>query len=459
MIQKIISLLINTQTGIFNIVTRIKEKTAAIFHKKIGQNPLWRGAFVIGSGTAIAQIITLFTTPIITRMYNPADFGILGVFSSILTILAVIASLRYEFAIPIPKNSSKAAHLVILCFILVLVIGIGLTICLLFISDPLLSLLNYQPMTPYVWLIIIGFFGVGILQILTYWAIRQRDYIRITHTKINQSIGGSLTKILLGFFTGGPIGLIIGYLISNVAGIWTFTKALLEKDSEHFEKISLDEIKKLAREYLEFPLLTAPATLINSISLQLPVFFLSFMYEIQVVGWYTLAYSVMMLPSILIANSITQVFYGEAARNVRENPGLLKQLQTDTTKKLLFIAIPAIGIPSLLAPWLFPVFFGDLWTNAGWYCIPLSLIALSNFIVSPINKLVIYGFNNWNFYWNILRVVAVFGGFYIAIQFNLEPMITLFIFGFVTLVLQGLLWILNFRAINHLIEKNYRQFC
>jgi O-antigen/teichoic acid export membrane protein len=453
-IKKFISIKI---TRIGNIINNAKDKTATLILEKFDPTPLWRGALVIGSGTAIAQLITVITTPIITRLYNPADFGILGVYSAILTILVVIASLRYEFAIPLPKSSWKAANLLILCLVLILVIGVLLTISLFFISDLLFSFLNYQSIAPYFWLIIIGFFGMGIYQALVYWAIRQRDYIRITRTKINQSFGGSLSKILLGIFYVGPIGLIIGYLVSNIAGIWTFTRAIREKDSEHFKKISLPEIKEVAREYIEFPLYTVPGTLINAISLQIPIFILSFMYDIQVVGWYSLAYGVMMLPSVLIANSITQAFYGEAAKNVRENPLLLKNLQIDTTKKLLFIAIPAIGIPSLLAPWLFPILFGSVWINAGWYCLPLSLVAFSNFIVSPTNKLVIYGFNNWNLYWNITRIVAIMVGFYIAFQLNLPPISTLLIFGFITLLLQGLLLVLNFCAIDTLVKKRNQQ--
>ncbi len=48
---------------------------------------------------------------------------------------------------------------------------------------------------------------------------------------------------------------------------------------------------KNAKRYIQFPLYSFPAGIINAIALQLPVFMLSAIYGLSVVGMYTFAYS------------------------------------------------------------------------------------------------------------------------------------------------------------------------
>ena len=94
------------------------------------------------TGTTIAQVITILAAPAITRLYSPEAFEILAIFTSITSILGVIACLRYEMAIMLPKTNEEAANLLGLCLLCVAVVS-GLTVpALYFGGDALLSLLK-----------------------------------------------------------------------------------------------------------------------------------------------------------------------------------------------------------------------------------------------------------------------------------------------------------------------------
>ena len=94
------------------------------------------------SGTAFAQIITILASPILTRLYSPEAFGFLAIFISITSIIGVIACMRYELAIMLPKSDEKAANLLALCLLSVVAIS-GLTVpALYFGSDAIISLLK-----------------------------------------------------------------------------------------------------------------------------------------------------------------------------------------------------------------------------------------------------------------------------------------------------------------------------
>ena len=65
-------------------------------------------------GTTIAQAIPIIISPILTRIYSPEEFGSLILFMSIVSILSVIVSLRYEKAIVQPLSDEDAISLVVI---------------------------------------------------------------------------------------------------------------------------------------------------------------------------------------------------------------------------------------------------------------------------------------------------------------------------------------------------------
>jgi len=409
---------------------------------------LWRGAFMMGSGAAIAQGIGILTLPIITRLYSPSDFGILGLFISALAILLVFTSLRYEFAIPLPKSESTTLNLVALCISLMIIICALLSIIILIFGNYFAALFNIQAIMPYFWLILIGLLGSGTYQILNYWATRQRDYAAITHTRINQSISGAISKIALGAVTAGPFGLLIGQIFSSAAGIGTLGKKFWKVHKDNLHDISIKKMKHVGREYWSFPVFSVPAQLVSSIGLQLPVIALSIIYGTGVTGLYVLSYQMVTLPASLISGSVGQAFYAETAKNIRDNPRVLMPQFVETVKKLSYISIPLIVLPSLVSPFLFPIVFGDSWRDAGIYVLPLVFVAVSSFVAVPTSKLALFGCNHWEFGFHVARTSLLILGFYIAYTLNFTPILALTIYGIIMMLTYGILIGLNIVAIN-----------
>ena len=79
---------------------------------------LVRNVLIASSGNIAAIAITLAASPIITRLFEPADFGIFAVFMSLTYVLSVFGTLRYEAAISLPKEDSDALNIALLCVLL-----------------------------------------------------------------------------------------------------------------------------------------------------------------------------------------------------------------------------------------------------------------------------------------------------------------------------------------------------
>lgn len=417
-------------------------------------NPLYKGVLILGSGTAVAQLIGIVTMPIVTRLYTPADLGVLAVYSSILAIFGIGATLRYEFAYALPKENDDAINLFGLSLILLCLTTAGFALILLFGRDLLVNTFDFGALEQYIWFLLIGFFGMGLYTTLNYWAVRQRDYKRITYTKINQGAGGSVCKILLGILSLGPAGLIIGHVVSQIAGISTLARAMWKKERKNLKAISWSRMKNVAKTYRSFPVFNFPASIVNTMSLQLPPLMLLALYDPAVVGFYALAHMLMVLPGSLISGSMGQAYLGEASKMVRERSQGLRSLYVKTLKHLFAIGVPLIGIPALCAPFVIPLIFGGAWAEAGWYCWPLAVTAIVGFACSPTSFLHLYGYNSWKFIFDVTRTLGIIAGFYLCKLFAADALTTLFMYSIIIVTMYFIMIKLNLKAINNFTRSN-----
>jgi len=420
----------------------------------IWNNSLYKSVLILGSGTIIAQLVGLASMPIITRIYIPSDMGILAVYSSILAIVGIVSTFSYQFAFPLPKKDEDAINLFGLCMMLLFTTTMCFALILFFGSKLMIHTFNLGIIEQFNWLLLLGFFGMGLYTILNYWAIRQRDYERITYTKINQGAGGSICKIVLGILSFGPMGLIMGHLVSQIAGIGTLSRAMWKKDRENFKSLSLNRMKRIAQKYKSFPEFNFPASIVNTISLQIPPLMMLALFNSEIVGFYALASSIMVLPGSVISGSMGLAYFGEASKMVRDGSKELRSLYIRTLRHLTLIAIPLFCTVAFCAPYFIPIIFGEAWMEAGVFCLPMLFWIISAFVVSPTSWLEIYDCNHWVLIWDIARVAGVLFGFYVSQLFRLSPLMVIWIYSLIMTTMYLVYILMNLKAIDNLNRRN-----
>jgi O-antigen/teichoic acid export membrane protein len=439
-----------------NLIARIKTYTFSLRTKIMARflsDPLLKGVVIIGSGTAVAQVLNIIFVPILTRIYPPEIYGTLAVFSSLLSILIVAGSFRYEQTLPLPKKDDDAEYLLIFSFFIVCTLTILLFIVLAVSGDFLAGIFHFEFLKPYYWLFCLGFLGISVYQLLTYWTLRPKNYVTITQTRIAQSFSSAVSKIFLGLLAFGSFGLICGDIIGRMVGIGTLGRTILPKAWRTIHDFDLKKLRTLAYEYRKFPTYSLPASFINEISLQVPVLFLSDFFGFQVVGLYSLTYSMLVLPVSLVASSMSQVFVGESSELFRNRSDEILTLYKKTTKKLFLYGAPLIFTGAIISPVVFPIIFGSAWKDAGMFSLPLSFMVIGQFVISTTDRLELYGFNHWELAWNISRTVLVLTGFYLSYVFALSPVSTVLIFSLILTVMYAINYILNIKAIRHVLKN------
>ncbi|MEN6560332.1 MAG: oligosaccharide flippase family protein [Acidobacteriota bacterium] len=342
-----------------------------------------RNVITVASGTVIGQGIVVLASPIITRLYDPADLGILAVYGSILSIFTVIASLRYEIVIPLPEEEADAVNILGLALSIVFITSLLVGGICLILGRQIADLVKAPGLRPHLWILPIGVGLIGAYQVFASWAVRKQSFGLIAKTKVNQGIGSVLTQVGLGILKIKPLGLLIGQVIGLASGSSTIGLQLLKQNRTLLKNLSFERMRRIALRYKRFPFVGAPAALLNSFTVNLPAILFAAFYGPQVAGWYAITQRAIGMPLNLAGQSIAQVYFGKAAPLVRSSSDSFSRLSRSLFLRLLFIGLLIMAPIVLIAPSLFVFVFGSKWAESGSYLPRLAPLFVAQFISLP----------------------------------------------------------------------------
>ena len=332
---------------------------------------------VIGQGLLVAS------TPFLTRLYTPEDFGLFAVFGAFTSILVTMVALRYEYAIPLEQNERTALALVSATGLLSLAFSLLLCPVVLVWGPSLAQLLGLPALTPLLWLLPPCLLLWGLGSALGFWSVRQGTFrlngaSRIIHH--GTQAGGQLGFGLMGT---GSAGLVVGYALGYLARFVHLAVALPRAELRQFFRPSLGEIGQVLRRHWRFPAFATSAAALHAASAMLPTVGIAMLYGPAMAGLYGLAQRVVALPLRLVGESASEVFLGEI-RNV-DHDGLIRLFKRTTA---LFTGLGLAGLLPLfwLAPWVFAFVFGEAWREAGIIVQLLAPLYLARFVANPISQ-------------------------------------------------------------------------
>lgn len=385
---------------------------------KILKSDFNKNILALTSGTAVAQIIPIIVAPILTRIYTPADFGVLALYISIVSILSVIANGNYEQALLIPKNERDSVHLVIGASAISILFSILLLVIIFIFHDFLVKLLKNEHLTKWLYFIPLSVILRGLYNILTFYHTRKKLFKIQAYSNVLRSTGKNSISILLGSLSISG-GLMIGQITSNFFGNAKMLKSFL-REKNHFKTINLQKVFYLLKRYKKFPIYVLPGHFLNVFVLYADNFFISGVYSITVVGYYSLASKLISIPVNLIAGSLRQV-YMEAASSERRKTGNASIVFSSTLKKLIILGVPIFFIAFFIVEKLFGLVFGEEWISSGSYARILIPLVLIRFITYPLAITnILFEQQKLSLILQIFLTIITFVGFVVAYFMNLD---------------------------------------
>lgn len=392
-------------------------------------NPLLsasRGKFakrvvMLASGTAGAQLVTMAVSPFLTRIYGPEAFGVLGLFNSVVSVVATSIALAYPIAIVLPKEERDAVGLAALSIYISTSLTLLLTIILMVIYQPILTILGLEPLAPFVWLIPVAVVVSAWMQIAYNWLLRNNYFSSIARTNLIQSVAVGITQVVMGLLypVGGALITItvLGRLVHAFSLGFSGSRHSIVRSLCQWRLTSLNraQVWALARDYRDFAQFRAPQLLLNAASLGIPVMLLSAYYGPAVAGLYTLCTSVLTIPSRLIGTSIGDVFYPRIAQARASGDNLTPYIVKATVVLAVVGAVP-YGVIFLGGPFLFSLVFGDPWRIAGEFAQIVAIWQFASLISRPaVRSLPVLSAQrfhlNFTLLWTAIRVAGIVLGY------------------------------------------------
>lgn len=403
--------------------------------KKISaQGEFVRNVLTLMTGTTVAQFLPILTSPLLTRLYSPEDFGVLALYTSICLILTVLICAGYEFAVVMPEKDEEAINLVFLCGFIattlsLLLLGFG-GIFGHFIS----SLSGNNSVSNWLHLAVINVFLTGINQTQIYWASRKKQFKRISNNKIINSIILVLVSLILGMFKFNSSGLILGALAGQTFATLYMCLRFFKEEKSLIGTVNKKNMLELAQKYSDFPKFSIWSTWINTISIHLPVFVLSAFFSNTIAGFYSISHRFVNIPISLIGTSSSQVFIQKASEN-KNDIEKLGDITYGLYKKLLLIGIIPFSVMMAYGDVIFPFIFGGKWAISGQYAQMLSLFFLFAFVSSPISTIpsILYK-QKTGLVLSIILVLSRFLPLFLGAFFIKEAFITIAAFAIISAV-------------------------
>jgi len=321
---------------------------------------------ILALGVITGYSAILLATPFLTRLYNPEEFGSYAMLISTLSVLAPIAALRFELSIPIPKIQHEAWHAFVLS---------NITTCLFALL--LVGVVNFWPhwiskliglpdeLTWLIWALPIGILLSGLQQSLRYWNIRNSQFLKVSQSHGSYGVITAGSQLAMGSSGFGAAALIGGEIIGRIFSCLLLTTSTHHSGSHKYLRAttSIKILAQTARTFQKFAFISAPSSLINALSIYLPVLMIGHFISLQAAGLILLAQRVIGLPTSLLVSSTSQVFVSEFSR--LKTSSQRTHLYVGTLKRFALLTAPIFLIIGIMSPNLFPLIFGDDWAESG----------------------------------------------------------------------------------------------
>lgn len=358
---------------------------------------------VLFSGSLISQIVTIATAPIMTRVFTEEEIGEYTLLITAVALFGSIICAKYDYSIVNEHEDKNIYPLIKLSllvgFLLSAVLSIGYSIYVDVFCE--MSI----PLTLSLLIVFVFLFLTAVRNILTSYNNREKDYGVISRTTISSTLAKDGTMVAFGFMRIGVVGLILSQMFFLVVGLKRQAKNLLPKVKAILQT-DKESIKEIANKHKKQPLYSAPANLLNNFSYSIVNIFISQLFGVASLAYYSLSFRLLGLPLSLISTNTSKAFYERASKDFAAT-GSCRSIFIKMSLFLLCLAIPMVIILMLFSPMLCRIIFGPSWEVAGHYIQILAPMFGVRFIVSALTpSLTICNQQQYEFLCQALFVIA-----------------------------------------------------
>jgi lipopolysaccharide exporter len=350
-----------------------------------------RDAAVLFSTTAVARGVLIVSMPLVARVFAPSEVGNWQLFVSIATVAGVVACWRYELAIPLPEQESKAKDLVQVSMAIAALMAALLALVLWVAREPFVRWVATPQLDAYLWYLPPFVFLLGIEQAATYWLTRTGEFTRQGTSRLLKSGLSTGAPLALAPFLEARSALLIvgscfGQLASTALLLWKRQREPVATSTEAQPSLPrLQRWREVMLEYRNYPLYVAPYAFVSQFAKRVVYMLLASFASQNAVGYFTMAMQFTLVPVTFVTAALNQAFY----RRTSIAGGDLRSLEALVNKVLrlqVIAALPPFVLVVLHAPLVLGFLLGPGWEETAGYVAWLSAPSMMQFLTAWLDR-------------------------------------------------------------------------
>ncbi len=398
------------------------------------------------SGRAGAGLVAFLLMPVVARLFTPADYGVAVFFLAVAEPVSVLATLRFEGAIVLPKANEQALRLAWAAFLSALTAVAVLWLAGLGLFAAGLPLPLADRLGPWLWVLPVAVFATALLRIVNNLLLRWQKFKAVAGADVTQTTTTAGSRILFGALAGSSVGgLVLGHFVGIGAKLAVLARGAWSDLRDAFRRPALADIRDSAREYRDFPLYELPAGFLQSFSKAVVLLVLGILYAPAILGFFAMAQRVVSVPSNMMGTAVRQTYLRRASELHNEGRAISGAL-AKTTLTLAAIGILPTVILVMYGEPLLAWFLGEDWRVAGTYAEVIAFMLFSAWVTVPSTAtLVLLRRQRLRLIFQAIGAAAQMTVLAVAYVLSAEPLQTITAFIAVRVSLNALILVVTWR--------------
>ena len=343
---------------------------------------------VVASG--VQFLITLLTTPIMTRLYEPSAYATFGILNTTATVMIGIGLLSLPNAYCAQKEESVRTDLLLtmLLLLVVLVMLAMATAAGMLVADHLQVGVHVSAVALCMLPLLVLTYGVR--TIMVNMAIQRAHFGRLSLGQVVEPICSRGGSVALGAgFGGHPVFILVAVAAGHLTTIALLMRMLPRHALSQWRQVTghIPKLRATLRQFADFAVFSTiaqQAQLVVMLGLQMGI---AAFFSGHLAGQYILAVSILTLPVSLIALSTAPVVYHHFIETEKTNPSRLVRYFLTMTGLYLLVGIVVFAPIFFAGEALFSFAFGTIWAHAGKIAAMLSIAYVATFALTGVQSI------------------------------------------------------------------------
>ena len=307
------------------------------------------------TGTVLDKILLIISMPLITRLYDPENFALFALFSSVVSIFCSLTCLQVEHLIVITKEENNISEILTSAFYAGLIVSffayVTLEFCYYFKLKSVLELNNY------IFTLFLTIFFSNTVHIFAQYFVRYSQFQKFNYIKIINTIT-FITFTITGYFLDLSlnsliIGYTLGFIFSNLYGIYFVPLTFFNIKPKKF----ITYIKKNK----DLTLYGSLGNFVRNLQSEIPIILISYYFTSLLLSFYALVTKILLLPISILARTVGTANYKHITKLIFANKPIFKHLFKLTISLFAFTIIPVICC-FLFSEIFIKLVFGNNWS-------------------------------------------------------------------------------------------------